>query len=296
MASGIWTAVSGASAQNRVVESVANNLANADTVAFKKDTPTFKEYLAIVEGEPKAADIPHGPIKDKDFYPLDGKDQAFVVNDATYSNFQQGGLRVTNLPLDLAIEGKGFFEILTPSGIRYTKNGEFKIAPDGKLITREGFPVLAAQPGGLAAQPAVAVQSSQGGLPTQGGVATEQQQQIAARFINLSDVGERVQITESGEVYGGGDLIANLSVVEFLDPRQLRKIGSQNFLNPNPVNISPNPKTAIVRQGALEQSNVNPVEEMTKLINSHRNYELDLKAIKTYDNLMEKEANAIGKL
>lgn len=295
----MWTAVSGASAQAQAVDTVANNLANSDTLGFKKDVPTFKEYLATYEREPSAQEVPRKPIQDKDFYPLDNKDQAFVVVDGTYSNFRTGHLQVTQNPLDLAMDGKGFFEISTPSGVRYTRQGSFKVAMDGKLVTNEGFPVLASQPGGLAAnpvQPNTGVQPGQGGPETQGGVAAGPDPTVAARFINLKDRGAHFSISESGDLYVGDNLIAKIRVAEFKDLSKLRKSGGQNFENTDPNNYSTEPQKTIVRQGVLETSNVNPVEEMTNLIKANRMFEHGLKSIKTYNELLGKEANDIGKL
>lgn len=299
MASGIWNATAGAVAQSQVVDTVANNLANADTMGFKKDSVTFKEFLAAQEKLDNAADIPRGPVKDKDFYPLEGKDQSFVVVDGTYANFRPGHLKITNAALDVAVDGPGFFEVSTPSGVRYTRHGSFKVATDGRLVTTDGFPVLASQPGGLAADnPNTAQlvnqpQSGQGRLETQGGVATEAG--LAARFINLKDANGRVSISPSGEIYSGSELLAKLSVREFLDARKLRKVGNVLFENKDPVNLKPVERPEL-RQGMLETSNVNPVEEMTALIRANRLFEQDLKSMKTYGELMQREANDIGKL
>lgn len=289
MATGMWTAVSGASARSQAVDMVANNLANADTLGFKKDIPTFKEYLVTAERDHDAKDIPRGPIKDKDFFPIDGRDQAFVVTDGTYTNFRQGNLRVTQSPLDVALDGPGFFEVSTPSGSRYTRQGSLKLAMDGRLVTTEGYPVLAAQPGGLAsAQSASSVQPNQGGSATQGGVA-------AGRFINLRDRSSNISINEKGEIYAGEDLVAKLSVTEFQDTAKLRKQGGLLFENPDSKNVIETSKT-ILRQGVLETSNVNPIEEMTNLIKANRLFEHDMKSIKTYNDMLGREANDIGKL
>jgi flagellar basal-body rod protein FlgF len=289
LATGLWTSAAGAAAQARNVEIVANNLANSDTLGFKKDIPTFKEYLAVIERDQDAGDIPRGPIKEKEFYPLDGRDQAYVVMDGTHTNFRQGTLRVTQSPLDVALDGPGFLEVSTPNGVRYTRQGSLKAAMDGRLVTSEGFPVLAATPGGLAAQPEGIVQPGQGGLATQGRVAVE-------RFINLRDRGP-VSISAAGEIYAGDDLIARLSVTEFQDLSKLQKQGGQLFENRDQANVlSGTPIRTQVRQGVIETSNVNPIEEMTNLIKANRLFEHDLKAMKTFDALLGKEANDIGKL
>lgn len=299
MASGIWTAVSGAQAQAQVVDTVANNLANMDTNAFKKDVVTFKEYMAAIEREHLPTDIPRGPVKDQDFYPLDGADQKFVVVDGSYTNFKQGNLKVTQSTLDVAMDGPGFLEVSTPSGIRYTRQGSLKLATDGRLVTTEGYPVLAATPGGLAtAQPATAVQPSQGGLATQGGVAAgpgaEVAAQVTSRMINLRDR-NKLSIAPNGEIYSGDEIVAKINVVEFQDPNKVRKTGGQMFESKDPTNVGAAKKT-LLRQGMLETSNVNPIEEMSNLIKANRMFEQDLKALKTYGDLMQREANDIGKL
>ncbi len=294
MASGIWTSVSGASAQAQNVDMVANNLANADTMGFKKDLPTFSEYLATKEREHLGVEIPRGAIKNRELYPLDQKDQAFVVVDGTYTNFKQGNLRVTQSPLDVAMDGAGFLEVNTPKGVRYTRQGSLHVAADGRLVTSEGNAVLATTPGGLAAPNAPGAPPVPAELTGRGPAGANPSE--AARFINLRDRPGPYSINGQGELYSGDELIAKLSVVEFGDQRKLRKVGGQSFENPDPTNVSKNPSKTIVRQGVLETSNVNPVEEMTNLIKANRLFEHDLKVMKTYGELMQREANDIGKL
>jgi flagellar basal-body rod protein FlgG len=297
----MWTAASGASAQSQAVDMVANNLANVDTLGFKKDAPTFKEYLAVKEREHGAQDIPRGPIKEKEFYPLDGRDQSFVIVDGTYTDFKQGNMRVTQAPLDVALDGPGFLEVSTPSGIRYTRQGSLKVAQDGRLVTSDGNPVLASSPGGLAAaQLASNQQQGQGGpnaFGAQGRApAGTLPADLAARFINLRDRGTQITINQQGDIYAGEDLIGKLSVVEFSDPSKLRKAGGALFYNGDPKNTPADPQHTILHQGVLETSNVNPVEEMTNLIKANRLFEQDLKAMRTYGELMSREVNDLGKL
>ena len=276
----MWTAAAGAAAQSQNLDMIANNLANSDTPAFKKDLPTFKEYLATTEREHPPGDIPRGQIKDKDLYPLDGRDQAYVVLDGSHTSYRQGHLRVTQDPLDLAMDGPGFLEVNTPAGVRYTRHGSLKIATDGKLVTSEGYPVLATAPNGLAA-----------GLSEK----TQKPADVASRYVNLKDKGVHFSIGTQGELYAGDELVGKLSVVEFKDMNQLVKKGAQYFVNPNQENKTL-PSHTQVRQGVLETSNVNPIEEMTGMIRANRLFEEDLKALKTYGELLGKEANDIGKL
>jgi flagellar basal-body rod protein FlgF len=294
LASGIWPSVSGAAAQSQNVDIVANNLANSDTLGFKKDMPSFREYLVNSEREHGTVDIPRGPIKDKDFYPLDGRDQSFVIVDGTYTNFRQGGLRVTQSPLDVAMDGNGFLEVSTPTGSRFTRQGSLHIAADGRLVTVEGYPVLAANPGGLAAPQAAPASGAPQDTTTSGRAPANSND--AARYISLKDRGPHVTISPTGEIYSGEDLVAKLSVAEFQDTRKLRKGSGQLFDNPDPTNFSTLPMKTLVRQGVLETSNVNPIEEMANLIKANRLFEHDLKAMKTYGEMMQREANDVGKL
>ena len=172
------------------------------------------------------------------------------------------------------------------------------MAMDGRLVTTEGFPVLSAQPGGLAGarSPSSNTQPGQGRPTDQSGaLAADQGGSAAARFINLRDRGSNISISQTGDLYAGEDLVAKLSVVEFQDLSKVQKQGGQLFENKDPANAVAPVKTQ-VRQGVLETSNVNPVEEMTNLIKANRLFEADLKAMKTYGDLMQRESNDIGKL
>ena len=278
MSRGIWTAVSGAAAQSAAVEVTANNIANIDTLGFKKDQNTFKEYLATLERDPGPAPLPHGPIQNRDLYPLDSRDQAFVVTDGTYTNFRQGALRVTQAPLDIALDGPGLLEVSTPNGIRFTRQGNLKMAVDGRLVTMDGHPVLSQRTGGVTAGENRAPASD------------------AARFINLKDRGTYFTINEEGELRAGDELIAKISIAEFKDLNGLRKSGASLFENKDPNNFSTEPQKTIVRQGVVETSNVNPAEEMVNLLKANRLYEQNMKSIKTFGEMLGREANDIGKL
>jgi flagellar basal-body rod protein FlgG len=305
----MWTSVSGAAAQSQAVDTVANNLANVDTNGFKKDVPTFKEYLSSVEREHDRPVIHVGPVKDKDLNPIGDKSQSHVLIDGTYSRFSQGPLKVTKSPLDVALEGPGLIEVSTPQGLKYTRHGSMKIAQDGRLVTNEGYPILLAQAGGLAARnpaggelgavtaetanPAATATATDPTVPVPGSLADPN---VASRFINLKDR-SNFSITEKGEIYANGDLIGQVSVVEFQDPKYLQKAGLQYFTNTDPSkNAVVEAANTQVHQGMLEGSNVNPVEEMTNLIKANRLFEHDLKVMKTFGDLMGREANDVGKL
>jgi flagellar basal-body rod protein FlgG len=201
-------------------------------------------------------------------------------------------LRVTQAPFDVALDGKGFLEVATPQGIRYTRQGSLHVAQDGRLVTTDGHPVLAAHPSGLSAPAPDA--SGRGPASTKFDPAS-----VASRYLNLKDRGANFSITSEGEIYAGEDLIGKLSVAEFQNPQLLRKVGGSLFEDLSPPGAKggrlPTSST-IVRQGVLEVSNVNPIEEMTKLIQANRLFEMDLKAMKTYGDILQKETTEVGKL
>jgi len=295
----MWTSVSGAAAQAQAVETVANNLANVDTNGFKKDMPAFKEYLSSVEREHDRPSVHIGPIKDKDLYPIGDKDQSHVITQGNFTSFKQGPMKITKSPLDVAIEGPGLIEVSTPQGLKYTRHGSFKVAVDGRLVTNEGYPVLLSKAGGLAAEAPAAVTPStpgselQSGAPAPGSLSDPN---IASRFISMKDRAN-ISITEKGEIFSGSDLIGQISVVEFQDPKYLQKTGLQYFANTDATkNTLKEPQNTQLHQGMLEGSNVNPVEEMTNLIKANRLFEHDLKVMKTFGEMMGREANDVGKL
>jgi flagellar basal-body rod protein FlgG len=267
------------------VETIANNLANAETNGFKRDEVAFQEYLTPLETEHTPPGIPRGPIRDRDLNPLDGKDQSFVAVEGTHTQFSPGALKLTGSPLDVAIEGPGFIEVGTPDGVRYSRAGNLKLNSEGKLVSPQGHPIL------LEGEPSETADWT-------------------SRTVSLKDQPGAVTITENGELYVGTNKIGKLAFTEFDDVRQLQKQGGQLFEFKGPKNIqNPNDPTRTVastgikpataskiHQGMIEGSNVNPVHEMSTLIRANRMFEQDMKAIQTMNQLMGKESNEIGKL
>ncbi len=276
MSSGFWTSTSGAIARQHEVDVVANNLANADSDGFQKDQTTFRTYLKTAQKEDTSLAVPTGPIKAQDLHPIAGRDAVPVMVSGTHTLFKQGPMKVTKNALDVALAGKGFFEVATPQGIKFTRLGSFTVGPTGRLETKEGYPVLAASPGANRA----------------GGI-----EETASRWINLTDQ-PQVTIDEQGRMSANGKDVAQLSVVDFAQPKFLAKVGSGLYRDTNPAQsgIKTEDVQATVHQGMIEASNVNPVEEMSKLIQAHRMYEQDVKALKTHSDMMAREVNDLGKL
>lgn len=273
----LWVPLSGAIAQQRNVETIANNVANANTPGFKRDQVVFKEYLAAIEKGDQDAKLPDNEWKPEDFYRSYNAEDAFVKVDGTYTQHDQGQLTPTGNAFDNALNGAGFFEVLTPNGVRYTRKGSFSINAEGKLVTDQGYYVL-----------------SKGAPPTLG--ADGKISIVAPPESRAIMVGNnRLTISLNGEVFGGGNKLGDLSIVEFKDNNTLKKEGNSLFINQDQMNIKIGEQKTSVHQGFVEQSNVNAITEMSSLINANRNFESIQRVIKTYDSMSSKAVNEISK-
>ncbi len=266
---GVYTALSGAMAQSQRLDTIANNLANVNTPAFKRDQQLFQEYLTANEKMPEVIQVPRVPASIESFYDMQGGDKSFVDTAGTYTNFSQGSLKSTGNPMDVAIDGQGFFEIATPNGVRLSRLGAFKLDGNGQLVTKDGYPVLKSTPAG--------------GEPE-------------ARTIRVSGQSP-VSITDAGEVFDGENSLGKLSLVDVPQKDSLNKIGASMYefksnAKPEVVNIA-NPG---FKQGFIEMSNVNVVQEMTDMIATTRVFESTQKAINAYDSMADKLINTVGSI
>jgi flagellar basal-body rod protein FlgG len=264
-AKGIYSALSGALAQNQRLETISNNLANANTTAFKKDKQSFHEYVTANEKPPDIMTIPRITASTESFYDMQGADRAYVDARGSYSDFSQGALKNTDGPLDVAIEGKGFFEVLTPAGVRFTRNGALKMNSEGKLVNNEGYPLL----------------KSGTGDPAQ-------------RAIQLS--GKNLTIGFTGEIYDGENSLGKLSVVDMSKKDALQKQGSSLYMMK--ANSDAKIESASdykLHQGFVEMSNVNVIDEMTEMIQASRTFEATQSAVKAFDQMDEKLVNVVPK-
>jgi flagellar basal-body rod protein FlgF len=195
----------------------------------------------------------------------DGRNDLNGVNVRRAVDFTPGSLQPTGNPFDLAIEGDGFFTVETPVGMLLTRNGHFKLGTDGSLLTAEGYPV----------------QGDNGSVVIPNADKLQQ---------------SSITVNEAGEVVAGHDPIARLRVVNVDRPDLLQKDHEALFV-PNagqvPVNV---PHDQLhVRQGFLEESNVEGVEEMISLIELSRSFETDQKMIQSQDATLDRSLE-VGKL
>ncbi|MFN8847441.1 MAG: flagellar basal-body rod protein FlgF [Bdellovibrionales bacterium] len=266
---GVYTALSGAMAQSSKLDTIANNIANVNTPGFKRDEQVFSEYLTANEKEPTTIPIPKDVAAIESFYNMQGGDKSYVHEKGTFTDFTQGSLKRTGGALDVAIDGPGFFEVSTPGGVRYTRAGNFTLDGNGRLVTKEGYPVLKQAVEGTA------------------------EQERLFQFNSQSPV----SINDQGQIFQGEDLVGSLSITNVSNSDALMKIGN-NLYGPRPqqtpiLNPIPNPS---VKQGFIETSNVNVVSEMTDMISTHRVFESTQKAISAYDGMVDKLVNVVGKV
>ncbi len=264
---GVYTALSGAMAQSQRLDTIANNIANVNTPGFKKDKQVFEEYLTANEKPPALMNVPKVPASIESFYDTQGGDKSFVDTRGTFTDFSQGSIKPTGNRMDVAIEGRGFFEVATPQGVRFLRGGNFTLDGDGKLVTKDGYPVL--KVGGDGADP-------------------------STRVIRVSGQGE-ITINDSGEIFEGQESLGKLAIVDVTNPDHLQKVGHSLYgikanANPEIVNVPSG-----VKQGFLELSNVNIVQEMTDMISANRVFESTQKAISAYDSMADKLVNVVGK-
>jgi flagellar basal-body rod protein FlgF len=229
----------------RAMDVIANNLANVSTPGFKREAAKFEEYVAKMrpaEGQTGTQSVSF--VKD-----------AGILRDAS-----QGTIEQTGAPYDVAIAGNGFFQVQTPQGMRYTRDGHFSLDANGNLVTSAGYQV-------------------QG----DGGAIT-----ITP---NDGEISIGADGTVSSVVNGVGNQLAKLKVVDFADPRAMVKEGG-NLLSTTQTATTP----AIVnlRQGTLESSNVQPVIEISHMIEVMRAYEATATLSKSQEDMMRQAIEKLG--
>jgi flagellar basal-body rod protein FlgG len=252
----LWTASTGMSAQQLNVDNISNNLANVNTVGYKKSRAEFKDLLyETLERE---------TIRDGQGKPVNLQVGHGVRTAAISKFFTTGNLEQTTNPNDLAIDGQGFFMVIGPNGEElYTKDGSFKISVDGdtsSLVTSDGY----------------FVQGDGGDID----LGADVKQLIIDEAGNITV--KRIDDTL--------EEIGSLTIVTFLNPAGLESVG-RNFYKETgasgeAVDTTNDGSGGSVLQGFLEYSNVQIVEEMVKLIQAQRAYEINSKSIQTADEML----------
>ena len=233
--SGMTSLVQAAGVIERKMETVSNNLANVNTTGFKEDQPSFREVLSSSQRVvPESLEERFLSHEYLDDYV--GMDKSAVIVDEIGKNFQLGRIRDTGNKLDFAIVNDGFFVINTPQGERFTRAGNFQIDSTGRIVNNDGYSVL----------------GKKGEIVIKDG---------------------DIQVNESGELSVDGVSNESFRLVRFENPEQLQKLGKGFFAAINNNNLPIEDDEIQIRQGMLEDSNVNSMLEMTRMINATRAYE-----------------------
>jgi flagellar basal-body rod protein FlgG len=247
--------------QQLTLDVIANNLANVQTAGFKRSRLDFQDLIYETLQAPGAAsaqgrEVPSG---------LQVGHGARAVS--TYRLFIKGDLQHTGNPLDVAVEGDGFFQVLQPNGeIAYTQAGSLKKDSQGRLVTSEGFPL----------QPDVAIPQD-------------------ALSVTIG-VDGTISVTQPGAA--AAQEVGTLELARFVNPAGLQSLG-RNLFRPTQASGDPILGTAgsegfgTLLQGFVEMSNVNVVEEMVNLIVGQRAYEINSRAIRTADEMMQTANNLV---
>lgn len=245
MIRGIYSAAAGMVAESMRSDVIANNLANASTAGFKKDVAVSKDFNSVLIER----------INDGAVSPVGGVGSGSQIDEV--ATIHAGGqLRNTGNDLDLAIDGRGFFTVQTPNGIRYTRNGSFTKSAQGELVTADGYRVM----------------GQRGAVRLNGG---------------------KVTVNGTGQVFVDGIQTDRLQLVDFADTKQLTKEGNSLFAAS--ATAQTRPISGQVQQDCLEMSNVNAVSEMVNLIANYRAYEVNGKTVQAHDQLLDKAVNEVGK-
>lgn len=251
----LMTAASGMKAQQMQVDTIANNIANANTHGFKKSRLSFRSLLYETIREPGA------PVGGTQMDATGLQIGTGTEIAGSYKNFAQGGLEFTDNALDLAIEGDGFFKVQLPDGSdRYTRNGSFRIDGNGQVVTTEGYLV----------QPAVTIPAESVGIA------------VSADGVVSYTTGPGEPLEQAGQ----------LLLTRFANPAGLKSQGGSYFSETassgTPTDTPPATAGAgTIHSKHLERSNVATVDELVGLIVAQRNYEVNSRAIKVSDQMLQ---------
>jgi flagellar basal-body rod protein FlgF len=240
----LYVALSHQMAMQRQLDIIANNIANANTTAFRNESVLFEEYL--VNTDPATSEI--------------GNQIAFVQDRGVVRNLAEGEFTRTDNELDVAISGKGYFQVEDPDGnILYTRNGHFHMDGEGQIVNTKGYPVLDAFGQALT--------------------------------VNLND--STISIAGDGTITAASGRRGRLGVVKFDNEQAMQGVGDSLFkTDQTPV---PSDKVKII-SGMLEGSNVEPIIELTKMVDVLRSYQSTAKLMETYEDLERKSIQQVGKL
>ncbi len=258
----LWVSKTGLSAQDTNMSTISNNLANVNTTGFKRDRAVFQDLLYQIKQQPgglstQNSELPSG---------LQLGTGVRVVG--TAKQFTQGNLQITEQPLDMAVNGRGFFQVQLPDGqIAYTRDGEFQLNSDGDVVNPDGY----------ALEPAITIPEN-------------------ATTVTIGTDGTVTAVTDDQTAPVN---LGQITLVDFVNPQGLQAIGNNLF---KATNASGDPTEGeaglaglgTIEQGSVEASNVEVVEELVNMITTQRAYEMNSKVVSTTDEMLQFITNNIG--
>jgi flagellar basal-body rod protein FlgG len=251
----LWVAKTGLDAQQTRMAVTSNNLANVNTTGYKRSRASFEDLLY------QQARQPGGSSSQQTQLPTGLSTGTGVRIVATAKSFQQGNLLSTGNALDVAVNGRGFFQVLLPDGTpAYTRDGSFQVDSQGQLVTNTGYVV----------QPAIQIPEG-------------------TQSVTIGKDGT-VSVQLPGQA--AASQIGSLQLTDFVNPAGLQARGENLFLEtaasgPAQTGTPGLAGVGLIEQGMLESSNVNVVEELVNMIETQRAYEMNAKAIAATDGMLQ---------
>ncbi|KXJ42335.1 MULTISPECIES: flagellar basal-body rod protein FlgG [Marinobacter] len=258
----LWVSKTGLSAQDTNMSTISNNLANVNTTGFKRDRAVFQDLLYQIDRQPGGLNTQNSEL------PSGLQLGTGVRIVGTAKQFSQGNLEVTEQPLDMAVNGRGFMQILLPDGqIAYTRDGQFQLNSNGDIVNPDGYLL----------EPNINVPEN-------------------ATNITIGKDGTVTAVTDDQQAPQN---LGQITLVNFINPQGLQAIGNNLF---KATNASGDPAEGVpgllglgsLEQGMVESSNVEVVEELVNMITTQRAYEMNSKVVSATDQMLQFITNNIG--
>lgn len=255
MLASLWISKTGLTAQDNALASISNNLANVSTTGYKRERAVFQDLLYQVDKQPGAQSSQSTEL------PSGLQQGTGVKTVATQKLHTAGNLSVTDQPLDVGINGRGYLQVLLPDGeTGYTRDGQLQLSSTGVIVNSQGYEL----------QPSITVPSN---------------------TLNIT-IGSDGVVSATVAGSATPTQIGNIQLADFINPTGLQAIGG-NMYKETAASGAPTAGTpgltglGSIEQGVLESSNVNIVEELVNMITTQRAYEMNTKVISTSDQMLQ---------
>jgi len=252
MIRGIYSAAAGMMSGLLRQETISHNLSNLETIGYKQRVAVMRDFPSLLLmrlSRGNSAALSGGTEI--------GSIGTGVGLDEMTTDWSEGPLQQTEYPLDLALSNEGFFQLQTPDGVRYTRDGSFRRDSSGQMVSADGFPVLG----------------------TNGPITIPEGDPVVA---------------EDGTITVGDTVVGKLNLVSFAQLDQLERAGQNLFSAP--AGLESTPAQTHVLQGYLEKSNVDPTEAMLDMMNVARLYEASQRMVQVQSNVLQKAVNEVGRV